>query len=113
PRLVRARSGAGHALLLAARELRGQVVAPGSEAHAVEQALGASAALVARPPEGCERGLHVLPRRERGNEVELLEHEAERLEPQPRELAVGQLTQIAPVEAQLPGARPVERAEQE
>src|ERR1051325_2017585 len=56
--------------------------------------------------------LDVLESSERRDQVELLEHEAERAEPQPRELVVGELAEVAALEEDAARAGPVERTEQ-
>src|SRR5918999_5217639 len=59
-----------------------------------------------------QRDLDVLPRGQRRDQVELLEDEAEGLAPQIRELIVREPCQVAALELDRAGARPVERAEQ-
>ncbi len=78
------------ALLLAARQLLGQVVGAVSESDAGEEAQRAFFAAAARSAERRERGLDVLERGQRRHEVELLEHEPEGAQPQVGELVVGQ-----------------------
>src|SRR5919198_6505816 len=56
--------------------------------------------------------LDVLERGQRRDQVELLEHEAERPEPERRELVVGELGQITTLEEDTAGARAVERSQQ-
>src|SRR5919197_417425 len=56
--------------------------------------------------------LDVLEGGERRDQVELLEHEAERPEPERRELVVGELGQVAAPEEDAAGTHPVERPEQ-
>src|SRR5262249_36338218 len=108
PRLDRQRARDRDALLLAARELLGEMVGPVAEAHLGEHLGG--------PPTGAadlsELRLDVLDGRERRDEVELLEHEAERPQPQPGQLVVGQVGEVAPLEEHLAVGRAVERAEE-
>src|SRR5580658_5129622 len=54
--------------------------------------------------------LDVLEVRQARDEVELLEHKAERPEPEPRELAVPHRARVSAVDQDLPGGRGVEEA---
>src|SRR6266542_2582238 len=99
-------------LLLAAGELRGEVLRAFRETDLSEQ--GESALSQLRRGDTCRRelGLHVLQRRERRDQVEGLEDEAEGAQPDLRELAVAERVQVAAFEEHLPAARTVERAQQ-
>ena len=83
------RAGDRDALLLAARELARQVLGAVGEADLAEQRARAVAQLVAAGARsGASAELDVLERGERRDQVELLEDEAERAQPQLGELAV-------------------------
>ena len=98
-----------HALLLAARELRGVVVAAVAEADALEQRVAAPARVLAAQ---LERHLDVLARRERRDQVERLEHEADPRGAQPRALVLAQAREVVAVEQHAPARRAVEAREQ-
>jgi hypothetical protein len=80
--------GDGHALLLAAGELRREVVDARGEADAVEGGERQAPALLVRQAPVEQRDLHVVEHREVAHQVELLEDEADLLVAQARELAV-------------------------
>ena len=68
---------------------------------------------VHRAPSGWARArLPRSPCGQRGDQVELLEHEAERAQPQVGEPAVGESREVFLLEQQLAAGRPIERAEQ-
>src|SRR5581483_5359463 len=87
PRLDGERARDRDALLLAAGELRRQVVCPLGEADLAQEREGAQPQLLARNSRRGEAGLDVLERRQRRDQVELLEDEAEGAQPQLGELA--------------------------
>ncbi len=99
------------ALLLPAAQLRGDVPCPVGEVDAGERLLRAAAALARGRVPGDESSLHVLLRRQRGNEVEPLEDEAERVAPELREVALPHPRQVAAVEVELAARRPVHGAQ--
>ena len=68
--------------------------------------------LVRRHARGRELGLDVLERGQRRDQVERLEDEAERAQPDLGELVVAEGCEVAALEEDLPGGRPVERAEE-
>ena len=82
------------------------------EADLLEQGERAIAQLVGGDADRRQLRLDVLERRQRRDQVELLEDEAERLQAQVGELAVAEHPEVASLEEDAPGARPVERAEQ-
>jgi hypothetical protein len=107
------RAGDGDPLLLTARQLLRRRLGPGGEADPVEHLQRATSALVVRLAAGVQqRCRHVLPRGPTGQQVELLEDEAERLTaqagPPPGAQPVGRLA----VEQVLPRRRAVEETQQ-
>src|SRR5262249_52749417 len=76
----------------------------------LEHPLGAAAKVVGAGRRDLR--LDVLQRRQRRDQVELLEHEAERRKTQLGQLAVGQLREVAALEEHLTAARTVEPAQQ-
>ena len=100
------------ALLLAAGELARQVTGAVGEPDLGEQRLRALAQLVALDPGRREPELDVLERRQRRDQVELLEDEAEGAQPQLCEIVVAQLREVAALEEDAAAGRPVERAQQ-
>src|SRR5690349_18072548 len=111
-RLVRKRTRDRDALLLAARQMRGQMVDPRREADLLEQRTGALGQRIAAHTVRGECRLDVLERRERRNEVELLEHEAERVQTKACESAVVERVQRPFLEDDRARVRTVERPEQ-
>jgi hypothetical protein len=107
----RARQGAGdrHALLLAAGQLRRQMLGARAEADGLKVPLDRVLALVSRHSQRSERGLDVLGGGQRRDQVELLEDEAQRPQPQLREGAVSEPLQRLALEADRAAARPIER----
>src|SRR5581483_5559677 len=112
PRLDGERARDRDALLLAAGELRRQVVCPLGEADLAQEREGAQPQLLARNSRRGEAGLDVLERRQRRDQVELLEDEAEGAQPQLGELVVAELGQVAAFEEHVAGGGTVERAEE-
>ena len=86
------------ALLLAAGHVRRQVVGALGEPHLAEHLQR----LLAPAADRRELDLDVLDRRQRRDQVELLEDEAERAEPQRRELAVRKLARSRPSKKDVP-----------
>ncbi len=109
PRLVAERAGEGDPLLLAPRKLRGVVVAAVAQSHPLEQLVGAEARIEAAQLEG---DLDVLPRGQRGDEVEGLEDEADLLRAQPRPRVLAQRAELDAVEEDAPAGGPVEARHQ-
>src|SRR5215218_8058543 len=109
--LLHERAGDRHALLLPARELARHVARAVGEPDRVERREGAPPAVLTRDAERLQRGLHVLLRRERRDQVEPLEHEADLLGPDAAELAVGQVGELGVAERDATRRRPVECAE--
>ena len=109
PRLVAERAGEGDPLLLAARELRGVVVAAVAQSHPLQQLVGAEARIEAAQLEG---DLDVLPRGQGGDEVEGLEDEADLLRAQPRPRVLAQRAELDAVEEDAPAGGPVEAGHQ-
>ena len=82
------------------------------EADLGEQGLGALARVDAGEPGRRELHLDVLERGQRRDQVELLEDEPERAQPELGEVAVAQLGEIASLEDDAAAGGPVERAEE-
>ena len=110
-RLLDQRPGDGDPLLLAAGELAGHVPQPVAEADRLQRHGGAL------PPRGRadvqrdERGFHVLQGGEHRHQVEGLEDKADGLGPHLGHLGLAQLREVAPVEFDDAGRRPVQAAE--
>jgi hypothetical protein len=100
-----------HALLLAARQLVGREAQPLAEPEVPEQPLGAFACRTAGHPGQVERELHVLPHRQRRQQVEVLEHEPEPLGPERGQALLGQRGEVDAVDLDPPGCRTEHRAE--
>ena len=98
--------GQRHALLLAAGELRRVMVQPVPEAHALQQFhhLG----VVPAGPAQLERHEDVLPRRQRRDELEILEDEADAFVAHERPLVLGHSADLAPIQLHAAGRGPVE-----
>ena len=86
-RIVRERTGDGHALLLPARHVGGPVRRALGELHPLEQRVRPLLGLLAGHLPGLQRDLHVLARGEARDEVERLEHDADGVAAVARELA--------------------------
>ena len=99
---VHERAGDGDALLLAAGQLRGQVVPPRAEPDGVQELGGAGAAFGRRHGGGRRGRLDVLARGQGRDQVELLEDESDRVAPQARELPLGDVQQVPSVAADGP-----------
>src|SRR5829696_8947730 len=99
----------GDALLLAPGELVGKVVRALGEPDAREQLPGAR--LGAAVPAQLERHLHVLLRREGGDELKALEHEPNFLTTEPRAVVLAQPGQVRAVELHRAARRRVEAGE--
>ena len=106
-RPVHQRPRAGHALLLPAGQLRWLVRQPVAEAEDVDDPV--EPLLVDRLPRDRQRQDDVLARRQRRDEVEGLEHEADALAAELRQRRVGQGADGGVAEPDLPGRRGVER----
>ena len=111
-RLLDERPGDRDALLLAAGEMRRQVGRAIGEADLLEQGERAGTRLVVRDAGRSDRRLHVVDCGERRDQVELLEHEPERPQPEIGEGGVAERAEVLAFEAHGPLARAVERAEQ-
>src|SRR6185312_11080802 len=98
------------ALLLAARELRGQVIGAVGEADAIEQRVRARAG-VARAAQ-LERDGDVFGGGERGDQLKGLEHESNFLTAELRARVLGQRAELGAVEDDGPGGGRVEAGEQ-
>src|SRR6185503_3130857 len=108
PRLVDERARHAHALLLAARELGRPVLRAVTQADAIERRarlVGVGHRVVVL------RDHHVLERGQIGEQVELLEHDADLFTAKPRALAFVQLRQLDAVHPHAPGGGGVERPE--
>jgi hypothetical protein len=101
-----------HPLLLPAGELGRQVPGAVGQPHEFQCPRRALAPLGGADAQRHERGLHVLVRAERGDQVEGLEDEAERAGPHPPDRAVARPRQIGAPEPDVAGGGPVEAAEQ-
>src|SRR5438034_7638999 len=111
-RLVCQRARNRDPLLLTAGELRREVLRPAGKTDRLQQLLHTSLARLSGQPVRRERHLDVLRRGQRRDQVELLEDEADPLQPELGELAVTELRELASFEEHLPGRRAVEGAEQ-
>jgi len=100
-----------HALLLAAAQFRRDVPGAVGEADTLEGFGGAPAALLGGCVPRHQRRLHVLLGGQRGDEVEGLEDEAERVAPQLREVLLAHLGQVASLIEKMPGRRAVHGAQ--
>src|SRR5438105_9049738 len=112
PRFVPERARDRDALLLAAGEMRGKVRLARRETDLVEKAARPVPKRRAPKAARCERRLDVLERGQRRDQVELLEHESERVQAQLRKPAVAERLQREAVEEELAAVRAIERAEQ-
>ena len=92
------RAGDGHALLLAARELAGPMVTALAEPHPLEQLRRPSARVASGHAGEAHRGHHVAVGAEARDEVERLEHHADRVAAVRREVAPGEAGGLAAVE---------------
>src|SRR5688500_10572246 len=108
---VHERARDGHALLLAAGELARPVAEALAEPEHAEQPLGARAPLGGGHAGVHRRHLDVARRARGGDQVVALEHEAEGLAPQPRQLVAAERRHVLAVEEVLAAAGPVEAAE--
>ena len=77
-----------HALLFPTRELHGPMVRPRCQAEPIQGLVSHRAAIPRPDPSVQKRGLDVSKRGQMGNQVELLEHEADGVSPQPRTTGV-------------------------
>jgi hypothetical protein len=111
-RLIAERAGDRDALLLAARQVGGEVGHPVGEPDLAEEGDGALPERLASHAGGRQSRLDVLERRKRRDEIELLEDEAERAKSQLGKLAVSEALQLAALEEDLAVVGPVERAEE-
>src|SRR5439155_12007687 len=100
------------ALLLAARELRREVLPAVPEAHPPEQLAGTLPRGLIAVPRDQRREQHVLLGGERGQEVEELKDEADPLPAQAGQLRIAQAVVAPPAERDLARARRVEGTEQ-
>src|SRR5689334_939697 len=89
-----------------------QVVGPVEQADLVEQRERTHAQTGILAGDGRELRLDVLDGGERRDQVELLEHEAERAQAERGELVVGERREVVPLEEDATGARAVEGAEE-
>ena len=112
PRLERQRACDRDPLLLSAREVRREVARAVGEADLGEHALGALPGVDRRESGRGELRLDVLEGGQRRDQVELLEDESERAQPELGEVAVAQLREIATLEEDAAAGRTVERAEE-
>ncbi len=101
-------AGDGHALLLAARELRRQVAQTRREPHLGRGALDALLALLRRQAPVAQRHVHVVEHVEIGNQIEALEDEPDLLIADARHLAVRKPADVLVVEVILPLLEAVE-----
>jgi hypothetical protein len=95
------RAGDGHALLLAAGELRGEVLHARGEADFLQRVLDAVAPLGRGEAAVAQRHVDVVEEVEVRDEVEALEDEAKLLVPQPRALVVRKALHAHAVEREL------------
>src|SRR5690606_40372047 len=100
-----------YALLLPARKLAGPMIEPLAEAEPGQQLAGALAPQGGRHAEVDRRHLDVLERARTGDQVVALEHEAEGLATQPRELVAVEPRDVAAHEAVAAAGRPIQAAE--
>src|SRR5206468_801168 len=103
----------GYTLLLAAGELRWEVVQPVAKAHASQELAGADvgAGVAAQ----LERDLYVLQRRERRNQLEALKHESNLLAAESRARILVHGREVVVVDEHCPtgwGIKPSEKAQQ-
>ena len=110
-RLARQGPGDRDALLLAAGEIARQEALAVGQAHGVEHALGLGPRGGALEALDVQRVLDVLERRERGEEVELLEDEADRLLADRRQPCRPGGVDLLAVDDDPPGARREDAAE--
>src|ERR1019366_7397982 len=89
----------GHALALAARELVRQMLETRAELHEIEQFPGALLDLAARPAAQVQRQADVFEARERRQQVEELEDEADLVASHFRQLIVGHAAERGTVDA--------------
>ncbi len=109
-RLADQRPGDGDPLALAARELRRLVPEPVLEADALQRRLGAPPPFADRHPGVQQARGDVVGRRQRLQQVEALEHEADAPRAQGRQLAVAHPPGVDAGDVHRPGRRPVEQA---
>ena len=109
-RRVGERARDGDALLLAAGELRREVIEPVAEPDAREQLARARAGAAVAAQ--LERHLHVLERGERRDQLKALEDESNFLAAQPRALVLVHRGEVGVVEQHLAARRRVESGEQ-
>src|SRR5690606_2396610 len=109
-RLVDERAGERDPLLLAARKLRGIVIEPVAEADPAEQLRGPPADV--RVASQLERYLHVLAGRQRRNQLERLEHEADGGAAEAGTLVLAERSEIGAGDAHSAAARRIEAREQ-
>ncbi len=95
PRPADDRPGDGDALLLAARELRREVVHPRAEADAIERRLGQLPPLGVRHAPVEQRNLHVVEHAQVADQVEDLEDEADLLVADRRQRAIASSSRSA------------------
>ena len=95
-RRVREGTGDGDALLLASRELGREVIHPVAEPHALEQRGGPFCRATVAPQ--FQRDLHILGRRQRGDQLKGLEDESDLLAPEACALILGQAIKLHSIE---------------
>ncbi len=108
--LVYQRAGNRHALLFAARQLRGRVIRAGRQAHGRQQFLGPLLHLFARRflDRVGGRHAHVFQRRGAGQEIETLKHETDAAAAKLRQLHGRQPGDLHAVETVRAGGGPVQ-----
>ena len=110
-RIDRQRARDRDALALAARQLVGQVLQAVAELDERQQLARALVDLSARPAAQVQRQADVLEARQRRQQVEELEDEADLVAPHARQLVVGQAGERFAVDADLAGRRAIEAAD--
>ena len=110
-RAVHQRTGNGHALLLAARELTGPVVHAIGQPHGVQH-LGGCLAGVGLSGHLQRQG-GVVQRAQAGQEVKTLEHDADAVAPQIGQTVGVQAAQVHAIHPDLPSRRPFKARQQE
>src|SRR5437879_11948724 len=111
PRVLGQRARDRDALLLASRQLGGQMTRAAAQTNLIEELARRVAPRSRLHPDGGHAGLDVLARGEGRAPVDLLEEEAKGVTPEVRQLAVAQAGEIEGVGQDLSAASPVDTAE--
>src|SRR5687768_8238019 len=109
-RRIRESARERNTLLLAARELHGEMVPPLLEPNALEELTCTRGRAVV--PLELERNLYVLPRRQRRNELECLKYESDFFSPDPGSLVFRKRCQVVAVEDHRTSGRSIKTCEE-